>query len=45
VLDVETTSLEGVIIQWAVAAQDSMIPGQGFVQPIRPITEGAALYH
>lgn len=41
VLDVETTSLEGEIIQWAVAAPDGTLLGQGLVQPTRPITESA----
>lgn len=45
VLDVETTSLEGEIIQWAVAAPDGTILGQGFVQPTKPITEGARAVH
>ena len=43
--DSETTSLEGEIISWAVAAPDGTILGQGFVQPTRPITEGARAIH
>ena len=45
VFDSETTSLEGEIIQWAVAAPDGTILGQGYVQPTRPITEGARAIH
>ena len=45
VLDVETTSLEGEIIQWGVSSPDGTILGQGFVQPTRPITEGARAVH
>ncbi|HLV97366.1 MAG TPA: 3'-5' exonuclease [Ktedonobacterales bacterium] len=46
VLDVETIGLEPPeIIQWAVAAPDGTILGQGFVHPIRPITEGARAIH
>src|SRR5262249_32487591 len=43
--DSETTSLEGEIISWAVAAPDGTILGQGFIQPTRPITEGARAIH
>ena len=46
VLDVETIGLEPAeIIQWAAAAPDGTILGEGFVHPTRPITEGArAIY-
>lgn len=46
VLDCETVGLEPPeIIQWAVAAPDGTILGQGFVRPTRPITEGARAIH
>ncbi len=45
VLDVETTSLEGEIIQWAVVASDGTILGEGFIHPTKPITEGARAIH
>jgi len=46
VLDVETIGLEPPeIIQWAVAAPDGTILGQGFVHPTRPFTEGARAIH
>src|ERR1051326_6187666 len=46
VLDVETIGLEPPeIIQWAVAAPDGTILGQGFVHPTRRITEGARAIH
>lgn len=45
VLDTETTSLSGQIIQWAVCDPDGAILGQGYVKPTEPITEGARAIH
>ena len=45
VLDVETTALDGEIIQWAVVDPNGTTLGQGLVKPQGKITEEARAIH